>query len=76
MLGELQPADVTAAIDAFFALGDPGLVPLGEKYELDVASAVAAHPFASKTLYRRTAGVSARRAAVRSAILLARPEKR
>ena len=41
-----------------------------------VKAPVAAHPFTVKTLKQGKAGVSARRAAVRTALMLARPEQR
>ncbi|WP_336492542.1 hypothetical protein [Methylobacterium nigriterrae] len=50
-------------------------VVLGERFSLDLSAAVAAHPFAVKTLKRMNVGLAARRAAVRTAIMPARPEK-
>ena len=74
--GEILPSDVSAAVEAYLSHAEPGLFPLGREYELDLVSAVAAHPFSVRLLERRNSGVSARRAAVRTAIILARPEKR
>ncbi len=73
--GEIRPADLSAAVDAFLANPDPGLVLIGE-YEVDVAAAVAARPHAVKVLQAARSGVAARRAAVRTAILLAQPRRR
>lgn len=74
--GAIQPAEVSAAVEAYLSQSDPGMFAMGSEYELDLTSAVAAHPFTVKILQKRKVGVSERRAAVRTAILLARPEKR
>ncbi len=60
---------------AFLANPDPGLVLIGE-YEMDVAAAAAARPHTVKALQAGTSGVAARRAAVRTAILLAQLRRR
>ncbi|KQO66052.1 hypothetical protein ASF22_05130 [Methylobacterium sp. Leaf87] len=68
-------ADIVAAVDAFMA--DPGTTAFlfGEGYRLDLAEAVRAHEWASVTTANKDATDHLKRAAVRTAILLARPEK-
>ncbi|GEP07663.1 hypothetical protein MOX02_57010 [Methylobacterium oxalidis] len=74
--GAVKPAEVSAAVEAYLSRSEPGLFKMSCEYELDLASAVAAHPFTVRLLANRKCGVAARRAAVRTAIILARPEKR
>ncbi|KQP62797.1 hypothetical protein [Methylobacterium sp. Leaf112] len=68
-------ADIVAAVDAFMA--DPGTTAFlfGEGYRLDLAEAVRAHEWASVTTANEDATDHLKRAAVRTAILLARPEQ-
>jgi hypothetical protein len=68
--------DVTAAIDAY--MEDPAIArfDFGEGHSLDLAAAVVAHAPARKALTDPNACDAFRRAMVRSAILLARPERR
>ena len=74
--GKISKADLTAAVDAYLSDPETTAYPLGDQFALDLSAAVAAHPFTVKTLKQRKAGLSARRAAVRTALMLARPEKR
>jgi hypothetical protein len=74
--GKISNADIAAAVEAYLSNPEMTAYPLGEQFSLDLCAAVAAHPFTVKTLKQRKAGVSARRAAVRTALMLAIPEKR
>ena len=67
--------DVEAAVDAF--MGDPSLTTflIGNGYMIDVHDAVSASPFALGILANPAAKPIFKRAAVRTAILLARPSK-
>ncbi|WP_336492012.1 hypothetical protein [Methylobacterium nigriterrae] len=73
--GAIDRVEITAAVDAVLADPSTKTYVLGERFSLDLFAAVAAHPFAVKTLKRMNAGLAARRTAVRTAIMLARPEK-
>ena len=63
-------------MDAHLSDPETKAYPLDDQFALDLSAAVAAHPFTAKTLKHRKAGVSARRAAVRTALMLACPDKR
>lgn len=68
--------DVVAAVDAFMA--DPTRAtafPMGDSYRLDLVAAVAASKFARETVISPDAAEHLKRAAVLTAILLARPSK-
>lgn len=67
--------DVAAVVEVYMANPDIGLVGFGEGYRINPAEAVAAHPFARTLIAQPWAGEDLRRAAVRAAILLARPEE-
>ncbi|MDV2984140.1 UNVERIFIED_CONTAM: hypothetical protein Q9R58_07485 [Methylobacteriaceae bacterium AG10] len=66
---------VNAAVEAYRA--DPGTTahPIADGYSLDLAAAVAGHAWASQVVANPEAGPGLKRAAVRTAILLARAEK-
>ena len=66
--------DVAAVVDAYMADPQQGMVRFGEDFEIDPAVALAAHPFASQLMGQPWAGEELRRAAVRAAIMLARPK--
>ena len=68
-------ADVVAAVDAFMADPTTTLVVFGEGYRIDLAAAVRNHEWASVTVATKDATEHLKRAAVRTAILLAQPEK-
>lgn len=68
--------DVAAVVDAYMADPQVGSVDFGEGYRIDPAAAVAGHPFARALMVQPWASDDLRRAAVRAAILLARPEWR
>lgn len=80
-IGELFKAkavtaeDVGAAVDAFMADPTTTLFMLGEGYGVDLAAAVAAQAWATREMANPDATDHIRRHAVRTAILLARPEK-
>jgi hypothetical protein len=74
--GLISNDDVAAAVDAYLSDPETTAYPLGDQFALDLSAAVAAHPFTAKTLKHGKAGVSARRAAVRTALMLARPDTR
>ncbi|MCJ2049647.1 hypothetical protein [Methylobacterium sp. J-070] len=67
--------DVAGVIDAYMADPGVGLIAFGEGYYLDPAAAVAAHPFARTLIEESWASDELRRAAVRAAVMLARPER-
>lgn len=67
--------DVAGVVNAFMADPSRGVILFGEGYEIDVAKAVADHPFAAALLAKPWAGDDLRRAAVRAAILLTSPRK-
>jgi hypothetical protein len=68
-------ADIVAAVDAFIADPTTTLFVLGAGYRLDLAGAVRSHPFANATISGGEATRTRKYSAVRTAILLARPEK-
>ena len=80
-IGELLKAEVLAsdeicaAVDAWLEKPDAGPYPVGGGYLLDLAAAVRSHPFSNAVLSGGHATPSRKRKAVRTAILLARPEK-
>lgn len=67
--------DVKAVVDAFMADPDGGPVDFGEGFRINPAVAVAHHPFAKTLISEPWASADLRRAAVRAAVLLARPER-
>ncbi len=74
--GVVSTADVEAAVTAYLAAPDPGIVPLRPNHEVDITAAIAAHSFATRFLNSGRTGKSAVRAAVRSATLSARAMRR
>ena len=68
-------ADVVATIDALMADPTTTLFVLGDGYRLDLAKAVRSHPFANATISGGEATRARKYSVVRTAILLARPEK-
>lgn len=71
----VTPEDVAAAVDAFMADPTTTLFMLGEGYGVDLAAAVAAQAWATREMANPDATEHIRRHAVRTAILLARPDK-
>lgn len=74
--GVIVEADLAAAVDAFMTDRGTGKFPVGAGYTLDLAAAVQASDFAVRMLGDSAFRNSSKRAAVRTAILLARPVKR
>lgn len=68
-------ANVAAAVDVFMADPMTTLFVFGDGYRLDLAAAVRSHTWAAATVSSAEATDHLKRAAVRTAILLARPEK-
>lgn len=68
-------ADVVAAVDAFIADPTATAFLLGDGYRIDLAEAVSSHEWAKVTVANKEATEHLKRVAVRTAILLARPEK-
>ena len=68
-------ADVGAAVDAFMTDPTTTLFILGEGYGVDLAAAVAAQAWATREMAHPDATDHLKRHAVRTAILLARPDK-
>ena len=67
-------ADIAAAVDAFMADTSASAFLFGEGYRIDLAEVVRAHEWASVTTANTDATDYLKRASVRTAILLARPE--
>ena len=67
--------DVSAIVEAYMANSDIGAVAFGEGFRIDPAAAIAEHPFARTLMGQPWASDELRRASVRAAILLARPER-
>ena len=67
--------DVSVVVRAFVADPARAIFTIGEGWVVDVAAAVAAHPFAASVMHASWTGTDLRRAAVRAAVLLARPVK-
>lgn len=72
---EVTDTQVNAAVDAVLANPNTGPFELASGWILDVTAAVKADRHATATLKEPTARPGSRRAAVRSAILLAQPVK-
>ncbi|KQO69773.1 hypothetical protein [Methylobacterium sp. Leaf89] len=68
-------ADVAAAVDAYMADPTTTLFLFGDGYRIDLAGAVEGSRFASLVVKDVHAADHHKRVAVRTAILLARPEK-
>ena len=71
--GLVRAADIEKAVESYLSAPDAGPFVVSDGYCLDVEAAVAARPYSTKFLQQNRAGKSARRAAVRTAILLAKP---
>jgi len=68
-------ADVVAVVDAFMADPTTTAFLFGDGYQIDLAEAVSSHEWAKVTVANKDTTEHLRRAAVRTAILLARPKK-
>ncbi|POR42688.1 hypothetical protein [Methylobacterium sp. V23] len=68
-------ADVVAAVEAFMADPTTTAFLFSDGYRIDLAEAVSSHEWAKVTVANRDATEHLKRVAVRTAILLARPEK-
>jgi hypothetical protein len=68
-------ADVVAAVEAFMADPTTTAFLFGDGYQIDLAEAVSSHEWAKVTVANKDTTDHLRRAAVRTAILLARSEK-
>ena len=79
--GELYKAktltedEIGAAVDAYMADPTTTAFLFGDGYRIDLAEAVRSHEWAAVTVGTKDATEHLKRAAVRTAILLARPEK-
>jgi hypothetical protein len=73
--GLLTDAEVDAAVETFMADRKATLFVMGSVYQLNPQAAVKAHAFARDNLRNPEASPGLKRAAVRKAILQARPEK-
>lgn len=71
----LTDADIASAVNAYVADPSTTVFLFREGYCLDLAEAVRAHEWASVTTAKHKATDHLKRAAVRTAILFARPEK-
>lgn len=70
--GVIRGDDVRAAADAYVSNASATLLPLGGGYVLNLSAAVRAHPFARDTMADPGAAESLKRAAVRTAFLVAK----
>jgi len=68
-------ADVDAAVDAFMTDPTTTAFLFGDGYRLNLVEAVSSHEWAKVTVANHEATEHLKRVAVRTAILLARPEK-
>ena len=68
-------ADVVGAVDVFMADPTTEAFLFGDGYRIDPVEAVSSHEWAKVTVADKDATKHLRRAAVRTAVLLARPEK-
>ncbi len=66
---------VNAAVDAYQADPATSAHPIADGYSLDLAAAVAGHGWASQVVGNPESSPGLKRAAVRTAILLARAQK-
>ncbi|WP_437871419.1 hypothetical protein ACSD7O_24105 [Methylorubrum extorquens] len=67
--------EVNAAVDAYQADPDAAAHPIADGYSLDPAAAVAGHGWASQIVANPESSPGLKRAAIRTAILLARAQK-
>ena len=74
--GAISEDDVWQAVETFITDPATGMVHLGSGYSLDLHAAIEASVLAKDLLSKPDADDHLKRAAVRTAILLARPEKR
>ncbi|MEA1832552.1 hypothetical protein U8607_10705 [Methylobacterium durans] len=72
----LTDDDVRATVDVYMSDPTTSLFGLGESYELDLAGAVQGNRWASDMMANALSAVELKRAAVRTAAWLARPERR
>lgn len=71
----IDKADLTEAVEAYMTDRGTRLFPVGDAYHVDLAAAVAASPYARDMLADPSAEDASKRAAVGTAILMARPVK-
>jgi hypothetical protein len=71
----LTDADIDAAVDAFMADPTTTAFLFGEGYSIDLAEAACSHEWAFVTVGTKDPTEHLKRLSVRTAILLARPEK-
>lgn len=71
----LTEGDIGAAVDAYMADPTTTAFLFGDGYRIDLAEAVRTHEWAAVTVATKDATEHLKRAAVRTAILLARLEK-
>ncbi|KAB1071113.1 hypothetical protein [Methylobacterium soli] len=74
--GLIADTEVDAAVETFMSDPKATLFVLGNVYRLNPHAAVKAYAFARNNLRNPEASPGLKRAAVRKAILLARPERR
>ncbi|KQQ12427.1 hypothetical protein ASF56_04470 [Methylobacterium sp. Leaf122] len=67
--------EVNAAVEVFMRDADAGAHPIADGYSLDLAAAVAGHGWASQVVANPESSPGLKRAATRTAILLARAQK-
>ncbi|CAO4173176.1 hypothetical protein [Methylorubrum extorquens] len=67
--------EVNAAVEAYLTDFEAGIVPIADGYVVDVDGAVVKHLWASHVIANDESGPGLKRAAVRTAILLAKAQK-
>ncbi|UYW26619.1 hypothetical protein OKC48_25775 [Methylorubrum extorquens] len=67
--------EVNAAVDAYLTDLEAGIFPIADGYVVDVDAAVVKHLWASHVIANEESSPGLRRAAVRTAILLAQAQK-
>lgn len=73
--GAITDAEVEAAVDAYLDYSDTTGFRIAQDYRLDLAAAVKAHPPSAVALTDPDRTDKFKRSMIRTAILLARPEK-
>lgn len=71
----LTADDLELLVTTYLAAPSAALLPFGPEHRISVEAAIDAHPQAAKALNDPGAGDAWRRTMLRTAILLARPEK-
>lgn len=71
----ITTSDIDLLVTTYLAAPSDALLPLGPEHRINVEAALDAHPPAAKALNDPASGDGWRRTMLRTAILLAQPEK-